>query len=111
MPTDWSIARNLLALLPDFWSCNSRLWRDKLGQISLATTTLFWGVSGNLRYIVLAWAAAALGYSTTQASALVRGGGHRHGRGRGGGLAADEAGPRPRASSRWASAWGCWSSC
>ena len=63
--------RNPLELLPDFWSCNSRLWQDKLGQISLATTTLFWGVSGNLRYIVLAWSAAALGYSTTQASALV----------------------------------------
>jgi LPLT family lysophospholipid transporter-like MFS transporter len=63
--------RNLLVLLPDFWTCNSRLWRDKLGQISLATTTLFWGVSGNLRYIVLAWAAAALGYSVTQASTLV----------------------------------------
>lgn len=60
-----------LALLPDFWQCNCRLWRDRLGQISLATTTLFWGVSGNLRYIVLAWAAAALGYSTTQASSLV----------------------------------------
>ena len=63
--------RNKLELLPDFWNCNSALWRDKLGQISLATTTLFWGVSGNLRYIVLAWAAAALGYSTTQASTLV----------------------------------------
>ena len=63
--------RNKLELLPDFWSCNSALWRDKLGQISLATTTLFWGVSGNLRYIVLAWSAAALGYSTTQASSLV----------------------------------------
>ncbi|WP_287952368.1 lysophospholipid transporter LplT [Diaphorobacter sp.] len=62
---------NPLALLPDFWACNGRLWRDKLGQISLSTTTLFWGVSGNLRYIVLAWSAAALGYSTTQASALV----------------------------------------
>jgi MFS family permease len=62
---------NPLALLPDFWRCNSRLWRDRLGQISLATTTLFWGVSGNLRYIVLAWAGAALGYSTTQASSLV----------------------------------------
>ena len=62
---------NPLALLPDFWTCNGRLWRDKLGQISLSTTTLFWGVSGNLRYIVLAWSAAALGYSTTQASALV----------------------------------------
>ena len=60
-----------LDLLADFWSCNSRLWQDKLGQISLATTTLFWGVSGNLRYIVLAWSAAALGYTTTQASSLV----------------------------------------
>ncbi len=63
--------KRLLDLLPDFWTCNSRLWRDKLGQISLATTTLFWGVSGNLRYIVLAWASAALGYSMTQASSLV----------------------------------------
>ena len=62
---------NPMQLLPDFWQCNTSLWRDKLGQISLATTTLFWGVSGNLRYIVLAWAAAALGYGTTQASSLV----------------------------------------
>jgi MFS transporter, LPLT family, lysophospholipid transporter len=60
-----------LALVRDFSQCNARLWADKLGQISLATTTLFWGVSGNLRYIVLAWAGAALGYSTTQASSLV----------------------------------------
>ncbi|MCH7342629.1 lysophospholipid transporter LplT [Pelomonas sp. CA6] len=60
-----------LCLVRDFAACNSRLWQDKLGQISLATTTLFWGVSGNLRYIVLAWAAAALGYGTTQASGLV----------------------------------------
>ena len=65
------LPKNLLVLLPDFWHCNMQLWRDRLGQISLGTTTLFWGVSGNLRYIVLAWAAAALGYSVTQASALV----------------------------------------
>ncbi|MBS0293330.1 MAG: lysophospholipid transporter LplT [Proteobacteria bacterium] len=63
--------RNPMALLPDFRACNRRLWRDRLGQISLSTTTLFWGVSGNLRYIVLAWSAVALGYGTTQASALV----------------------------------------
>ena len=65
------LPKNLLTLLPDFWGCNMALWKDKLGQISLSTTTVFWGVSGNLRYIVLAWSAAALGYSTTQASALV----------------------------------------
>ncbi|RYF73327.1 MAG: lysophospholipid transporter LplT [Comamonadaceae bacterium] len=63
-------ARNLVALLPDFWQCNARLWRDKLGQISLATTTLFWGAGGNLKYIVLAWAALALDYDTAQASSL-----------------------------------------
>ena len=65
------LMHSTMALLPDFWDCNRRLWKDKLGQISLSTTTLFWGVSGNLRYIVLAWAAVALGYGTTQASALV----------------------------------------
>ena len=65
-----SVLQTTLALLPDFWDCNLRLWRDKLGQITLATTTLFWGVGGNLKYIVLAWAAVALGYDTSQASSL-----------------------------------------
>ncbi len=64
-------AHSVAALVRDFSNCNARLWNDKLGQISLATTTLFWGVFGNLRVIVFAWAAAALGYSTTQASNLV----------------------------------------
>jgi len=61
---------NPLSLVRDFSRCNARLWSDKLGQISLATTTMFWGVGGNLRIIVFPWAAAALGYSTTQASSL-----------------------------------------
>ena len=51
-----------VALVRDFAQCNARLWADKLGQISLATTTLLWGVFGNLRVIVFAWAAAALGH-------------------------------------------------
>ncbi len=59
-----------LWMVRDFSQCNSRLWADKLGQISLATTTLLWGVFGNLRLIVFAWAAAALGYTTAQASNL-----------------------------------------
>ena len=65
------LAHSIGALVRDFSNCNARLWNDKLGQISLATTTLFWGVSSNLRVIVFAWAAAALGYTTTQASSLV----------------------------------------
>ncbi|MEO6407720.1 MAG: lysophospholipid transporter LplT [Burkholderiaceae bacterium] len=64
------LSRNPMFLVRDFSSCNARLWGDKLGQISLATTTMFWGVGGNLRIIVFPWAAAALGYSTTQASSL-----------------------------------------
>lgn len=62
---------NVVELVRDFGQCNARLWGDKLGQISLATTTLFWGASSNLRIIVFAWAAAALGYTTTQASSLM----------------------------------------
>ena len=64
------LPKRVWSLLPDFWSCNRLLWRDRLGQISLAATTLIWGVAGNLRFIVLAWASVALGYSVTQASAL-----------------------------------------
>ena len=59
-----------IELVRDFSRCNSRLWADKLGQISLATTTLLWGIFGNLRLIVFAWAAAAMGYTTAQASNL-----------------------------------------
>ena len=65
------LAHGMAELVRDFSRCNARLWSDKLGQISLSTTTLFWGVSGNLRVIVFAWAAVALNYSTTQASSLV----------------------------------------
>ncbi len=57
--------------LREFMVCNRRLWRDRLGQITLAVTTLFWGVSGNLKYVVLAWAALVLGYSTSQATTLL----------------------------------------
>jgi len=60
-----------IELVRDFSQCNARLWDDKLGQISLATTTLFWGVSGNLRYLVLAWAGVALGYDIPHATLLL----------------------------------------
>jgi len=65
LPANWRM------LLSDFKKCNQLLWQDKLGQMTLATTTLFWGVSGNLRYLVLTWAAVALGYSVTKATVLV----------------------------------------
>ena len=58
-------------IVHDFVDCNKRLWQDKLGQITLATTTLFWGVSGNLKFIVLAWAGLVLGFGTAQATSLL----------------------------------------
>jgi LPLT family lysophospholipid transporter-like MFS transporter len=54
----------------DFGQCCRRLWTDKLGQISLAVTTLFWGTGATLQFIVIEWARAALGYSLSKASIL-----------------------------------------
>jgi MFS family permease len=62
--------KNPVYLIREFTHCVSLLWRDKLGQISLATTTLFWGAGATLKFIVLAWAANALGYDLSQASYL-----------------------------------------
>jgi len=52
--------RNLVRLLVDFSRCFLMLWRDKLGQISLAVTTLFWGAGACLQFIVLKWAERSL---------------------------------------------------
>jgi MFS family permease len=43
-------------LMSDFLRCSITLWKDKLGQISLSVTTLFWGAGGGLQLIVLRWA-------------------------------------------------------
>ena len=57
-------------LIKDFWQCNLTLWRDKLGQISLAITTLLWGVAAVMQFIILDWAQADLGKTLEQASAM-----------------------------------------
>ena len=44
--------QNPFYLIREFSHCVSLLWRDKLGQISLATTTLFWGAGATLQFIV-----------------------------------------------------------
>jgi MFS family permease len=58
------------ALLADFTHSYKALWRDKLGQISLAVTTLFWGAGATLQFIVIDWADRALGMGLSQASKL-----------------------------------------
>jgi len=61
---------NPVALVREFAHCVMLLWRDKLGQISLATTTLFWGAGATLQFIVIDWAARNLGFNLSQASYL-----------------------------------------
>ena len=63
-------SKNPFYLIREFSHCVTLLWRDKLGQISLATTTLFWGAGATLQFIVLAWAGKALGFDLSQASAM-----------------------------------------
>ena len=63
-------SKNPLFLVHEFAHCMRLLWNDKLGQISLATTTLFWGAGATLQFIVLKWAETALGYTLSQATVL-----------------------------------------
>ena len=63
--------RNPLRLLSDFSHCFLTLWRDKLGQISLAVTTLFWGAGATLQFIVLKWAEKSLGLPLDKGAVLV----------------------------------------
>ncbi|WP_429334776.1 lysophospholipid transporter LplT [Paraburkholderia sp. 35.1] len=59
-----------IRLITDFADCFLVLWRDKLGQISLAVTTLFWGAGATLQFIVLKWAEVSLGMSLSEAAIL-----------------------------------------
>jgi len=63
-------SKNPVFLIHEFAHCVKLLWSDKLGQISLATTTLFWGAGATLQFIVIKWAAVALGYTLSQATIL-----------------------------------------
>ncbi|GLU31665.1 lysophospholipid transporter LplT [Trinickia caryophylli] len=57
-------------LVTEFADCFLTLWRDKLGQISLAVTTLFWGAGATLQFIVLKWAEVSLGMSLSEGAIL-----------------------------------------
>jgi LPLT family lysophospholipid transporter-like MFS transporter len=63
--------RNPAKLIADFANCSATLWRDKLGQISLAVTTLFWGAGATLQFIVLKWAERSLHMPLDKATNLI----------------------------------------
>ena len=64
------LSRNPVFLVKEFAHCFRLLWKDPLGQVSLAVTTLFWGAGATLRLLVLAWAAVALQLDISVAAKL-----------------------------------------
>jgi LPLT family lysophospholipid transporter-like MFS transporter len=63
--------RNPARLIADFANCSVMLWKDKLGQISLAVTTVFWGAGATLQFIVLKWAERSLHMPLDKATSLI----------------------------------------
>jgi LPLT family lysophospholipid transporter-like MFS transporter len=71
LPIDHKLpSKSPLFILHDFWHSFTLLWRDPLGQVSLAVTTLFWGVGATLRLLIIEWASLNLKYSLGQATQL-----------------------------------------
>ncbi|WP_124951275.1 lysophospholipid transporter LplT [Sulfuriferula thiophila] len=62
--------RDPISLLRDFSHSFKQLWRDPLGQVSLAVTTLFWGAGATLRLVILSWALLVLKFDIQQATQL-----------------------------------------
>ncbi|MGA7950327.1 MAG: lysophospholipid transporter LplT [Thiobacillaceae bacterium] len=54
----------------DFWHSFTLLWKDPLGQVSLAVTTLFWGVGATLRQLIIPWAAFNLAFGLDRATQM-----------------------------------------
>ncbi len=65
-----SASHEVGALLREFRTANRRLWGDREGGLSLAATTLFWGVGATLQFAVLRWAGEALALPLSQAAYL-----------------------------------------
>lgn len=65
-----SLHKNPLYLFQEFNRCMLLLWRDRLGQVSLAVTTLFWGAGATLQFIVIKWAETALHLDLSKSSWL-----------------------------------------
>ena len=61
---------NPIELIKDFSICFKTLWNDRLGQISLAVTTLFWGAGATLQFIVIKWAQVSLHLTLSQGAIL-----------------------------------------
>ncbi len=61
---------NPITLTREFRAANLVLWRDRDGGLSLAVTTIFWGLGATLQFAVLRWAADVLKLPLNQAAYL-----------------------------------------
>jgi LPLT family lysophospholipid transporter-like MFS transporter len=59
-----------IALIQNFYQSNRILWTDPVGKLSLAVTTLFWGIGAVVQFAVLVWAKEALDMPLEQATLL-----------------------------------------
>jgi len=57
-------------LVREFTTCFVRLWRDRLGKLSLSVTTLFWGAGATLQFVMLKWAESALHMNLAESASL-----------------------------------------
>lgn len=63
-------AQTLSGMLDEFGLANRTLWSDPQGGLSLAVTTVFWGVGATLQFAVLHWAQQVLGLGLDHAAYL-----------------------------------------
>ncbi len=72
LPIDHKLEqKSLFYIFKDFVHAFVTLWKDPLGQVSLAVTTLFWGAGATLRLVVLSWAFIILNFSIEQSTQLI----------------------------------------
>lgn len=63
-------SRTPIAMIKNFLESNRILWKDPEGKLSLAVTTLFWGIGAVVQFAVLLWAKEALDMPLEKASLL-----------------------------------------
>ena len=63
--------RNPAFVLHDFWHVFKLLWKDEQGKVSLAVTTLFWGVGATLQFVVIGWSSQVLDFTVKESGYLM----------------------------------------
>ena len=72
VPIDHKLPRrNPAFVLHDFWHVFKLLWKDAQGKVSLAVTTLFWGVGATLQFVVIGWSNQVLDFSVKESGYLM----------------------------------------